>query len=568
MNVLFAPIKILKQVVCVSALALIISAPARSDQFTRIVDGDFGSDSGPTQGVSWADYNNDTYLDLYVSNMLYPAGYDNFMYDNDGAGNLSKNTGSLPATYGSASRGITWGDYDSDGDLDLYVTDLVAHRNAFFTNNGDGTFTKITDTPIDNNAFSSTAASWVDYDNDGKLDIYISAYRTNLLFHNEGDSFTRILTGPLVTDSYDTYGIAFSDYDNDSDQDLFVCIIGEGAPNKNNLFYTNNGDGTFTRVTGQNIVTDGEMSAGASWGDYNNDGFMDLFVANLPGGSSANNFLYQNNGDGTFTRITEGAIVNDGGYSFGSTWGDFDNDGDLDLYVANYNLGESNVNFLYLNQSDGTFLRAAGEAIATDVNGSVGTACGDYDNDGDLDIFVANSLNDNEVNGLYRNNGNANNWLKIKCIGSRSNRSGIGAKIRIKANIFSADTWQLREISGQTGYCSQNSLEVHFGLGDATIIDSIKIEWPSGTVDIITEVEVNQFMQIDESYTYGDANDDGDVNIGDAVYIINLVFKGGPPPAYPPAGDANCDGDVNVGDAVYVINHVFKGGPGPCTGHS
>jgi hypothetical protein len=534
------------------------------DQFTRITEDAFGTDSGPSQGVGWVDYDNDSFLDLYVSNMLYPSGYNNFMYDNDGTGNLVKNLAALPANYGGASRGITWGDYDNDGDLDLYVTDLIAYNNAFYANNGDDTFTKITESPIDNNTSAGTAASWVDYDNDGRLDIYISQYGANQLFHNEPGGFTGVTAGPQVTDGYETYGIAFSDYDNDRDQDLFVCIIGEGSPYKDNLFYVNNGDGTFTRITDQDFVNDGGMSPGASWGDYNNDGHMDLFVTNIPDGDNGNNFLYQNNGDGTLTKISEGVVVTDGGYSFGSTWGDFDNDGDLDLFVANYNLGESNVNFLYYNQGNGTFVRATGEAIATDINGSVGAACGDYDNDGDLDIFVANSLNDNETNALYRNNGNPNNWLKIKCIGSRSNRAAIGTVIRLKAQILGIDTWQMREISGQTGYCSQNSLIAHFGLGDALIVDSIKVEWPSGWNDIFTQVDVNQFITIIETLC-GDANGDKSVNIGDAVYIINFVFHEGNDPLPYEAGDVNCDGSVNVGDAVYLGNVIFRpGSPEPC----
>jgi hypothetical protein len=199
--------------------------------------------------------------------------------------------------------------------------------------------------------------------------------------------------------------------------------------------------------------------------------------------------------------------------------------------------------------------------VATDDEPSSAAAFTDHDRDGDLDLFVAN-VND-ENNSLYTNNGNTNNWIQIKCIGTMSNRSAIGAKVRLKATIGGESVWQMREISSKTGFMTQNSLMAHFGLGDASIIDSVKVEWPSGMVDVQTGASVNQFLTITETLC-GDASGDGEINVGDAVFIIYYVFKGGPPPSPVEAGDANCDGDCNVGDAVYLINHVFKGGAEPC----
>ncbi|MFC2117904.1 ASPIC/UnbV domain-containing protein [Bacteroidota bacterium] len=155
-------------------------------------------------------------------------------------------------------------------------------------------------------------------------------------------------------------------------------------------------------------------------------------------------------------------------------------------------------NLLYRNDGFGNFVRVREGVIATDQNSSNGAAWGDYDRDGDLDLFVSNVLNLNENNALYRNNGNANNWINIKCIGVVSNKSAIGAKVRLKARIGNESRWQLRHISGQTGKCAQNSLNVHFGLGDATIIDSIKIEWPSGKLTVQENISVNQFITIIE----------------------------------------------------------------------
>ena len=243
----------------------------------------------------------------------------------------------------------------------------------------------------------------------------------------------------------------------------------------------------FTAITTGPVVTSGGGSAGSSWGDYDNDGDLDLFVAN-----SGNNFLYTNNGGGSFTAITTGPVVTDGGISFSGSWGDYDNDGDLDLFVAN-----SGNNFLYANNGDGSFTAITTGVVVTSGGTSFGSSWGDYDNDGDLDLFVANF---NQNNFLYANNGNANNWINLRLLGTHSNVSALGAKVHIKATLSGVEMWQLSEISGQTGggYGGQNSLNAEFGLGDATIVDSIRIEWPRGIVWDTTNVAVNQFMTTTE----------------------------------------------------------------------
>jgi hypothetical protein len=200
-------------------------------------------------------------------------------------------------------------------------------------------------------------------------------------------SFTRITTGAIVNDGGRSFGSSWGDYDNDGDLDLFVA-----NELQNNFLYQNNGDGTFIKITSGAIVNDGGRSVSSSWGDYDNDGDLDLFVANYL--ASENNFLYQNNGDGTFTKITTGAIVTDGGRSYGSIWGDYDNDGDLDLFVTNY-WGDNN--FLYQNNGDGSFTKITSGAIVNDGGYSYGSSWGDYDNDGDLDLFVANIVENNYI---------------------------------------------------------------------------------------------------------------------------------------------------------------------------
>jgi len=452
------------------------------DPFTKITEGEIVNDSNALSlGCSWADYDNDSDLDLYSCNY----GHNNFFYVNNGDGTFTKTTSTLLIHPGNSNAG-TWADYDSDGDLDLIVANNGNYEDmeSWFSNNGDRTFTQIVNDPIANDGGASQGVCWSDYDNDGHLDLFIPngfyAPANNSLFHNNGNgSFTKITSGAIVSDGGTSRSASWADYDNDGDSDLHVS--NEGF--ENDFFYINNGDGTFTRDSTIIITMDGRNSRGGSWGDYDNDGDLDLFVANNSGG----NFLYQNDGNGSFI-IDTSSVVSEKAASFNGIWFDYNNDGDLDLFVANH-LGYDN--FLYDNNGDGTFTKNTSSIVANDGGFSETCASGDYDNDGDLDLFVSNVT---ENNFLYRNNGNSNSWMNILCEGTVSNRSGIGATVRAKATINGNPVWQLRQVEAQGGYRNQNSLNVEFGFGDATIIDSLTIEWPSGILDVYTNVGVNQFM--------------------------------------------------------------------------
>jgi hypothetical protein len=227
-----------------------------------------------------------------------------------------------------------------------------------------------------------------------------------------------------------------------------------------------------------------------------------LFLTN--GNINENNFLYHNNGDGTFTHMTSnvvGSIASDPGGMDQAAWGDYDNDGYLDLFVTStigLDGSNPNGNYLYHNNGDGSFTRILTGTPVEDVSNAVGCAWGDYDNDGFLDLFVANGgVVASENNALYHNNGNANNWLKVKCVGTVSNRSAIGAKVRAKATIGGKTFWQLREINTGSGIC-QNALEAHFGLGYATNVETLRVEWPSGIVQEFPNVPAKRFLTITE----------------------------------------------------------------------
>ena len=274
-----------------------------------------------------------------------------------------------PVSDGGLSLGTAWGDYDNDGDLDLFVVNHGLQNDFLYSNNGDGTFTKVTTDPAVTGGGSGSGASWGDYDNDGDLDLFVANRGNNFLYTNNGNgTFTKVTDDPIVTDGGDSWGGSWGDYDNDGDLDLFVANQIPGG--QNNFLYTNNGDGTFNKVTTGPVVSDGGSSQGASWGDYDNDGDLDLIVANV---GFENNFLYANNGDGSFTAVNTGPVVTNGGESYGSSWGDYDNDGDLDLFVANFNQN----NFLYANNGNGTFAAVTTGPVVTDGGTSQGSSWGD-----------------------------------------------------------------------------------------------------------------------------------------------------------------------------------------------
>jgi hypothetical protein len=462
--------------------------------FAKITAGHIVNDAAHSVSGAWGDYDNDDFLDLFVTNA---DGQTNFFYRNNGNGGFTRITNGAPVSGGASWRGCAWGDYDNDGHVDLFATssdaDGFPSRNVLYRNNGDGTFSEMTTNNVGSIAAGSGGSegcAWGDYDNDGFLDMFVARYGDDYLYHADGDgTFSEVTDTPLVVDGRDGYGLGWADFDNDGRLDLFV----PNSSGQSNLLYRNLGGGEFEKVVGTVPANEGGNSYGAAWGDYDNDGFADLFVANGYVSAAKRDFLYRNNRDGTFTKITNGVVATDSGSSTQCMWGDFDNDGNLDLFVCNGN----GPNFLYWNRGDGTFIPVSSGSIATESGTSIGCSWGDFDNDGFLDLFVARGAHSSQNNLLYRNTGNANGWIKVRCIGTASNRSAIGAKVRIRTVADDASRWQMREITSGTGW-GGGGLVVHFGLGKVTNIATVRIEWPSGTVQELHNVEANRFLTITE----------------------------------------------------------------------
>jgi hypothetical protein len=473
-----------------SCLLLLLVANLHAG-FTKVTDGEIVNDGGWCYGCAWADYNHDSFPDLFVINNDSAQHKHNFLYRNNHDGTFVKVTDGPVVLDSGSSYGCTWGDYDNDGYPDLFVSNY-SENNCLYHNSGNGTFTKILAGPVVNDGGRSTGAAWSDYDRDGWLDLFVCNRNTvNFLYHNNGNgTFTRILTGEIATDVNNSNGCAWADYDNDGNPDLFVANV--GTPNG---LYRNNGDATFTRVRPGPIATDSSFCDGASWGDFDNDGNLDLLVPTGVLGTYVDLF-YHNNGGGSFSKITGTMVDTPVRWSGGSGWMDFDNDGGLDLFVGGYD----GSNRLYTNSGDGQFAKVDTGVPATDGNYIMGCGWSDYDRDGWPDLFLARNNYFGGNNCLYHNEGGTNHWLSVHCIGTVSNRSAIGARIRVKAMIRGVPVWQIREITSQSGggISGQSLSDPSFGLGDAGSIDSLIVGWPSGIVQTFTAISRDQFLTITE----------------------------------------------------------------------
>lgn len=480
----------------ISVSLLLTASVVEAQNFSRITTGPFVTTPGDSRSVNWIDVNNDGLPDCQITNGP-SGGQNNALYINTGNGNFTALVNDTIVRDGKPSDGATWADADNDGNSDAFVANWYNVNNLLYMGSGNAAFTQVsTGDPVNNAGYSETAA-WGDYDTDGFVDLYVTnsaGNKKNFLYHNNGNgTYTRILTGNMVNDAFESRCVNWTDLDYDGDLDIFVT--NENGQNEN--IYRNDGGGTFVSVTAGPLLNDGGPTMSSSWADYDNDGDLDVFLANDLG----NDALFRNDGNFVFTKMVNDTVSKSGGNSFSSAWSDVDNDGDLDLYVTNAFWANTKlVNFFFLNNGNGTFTRNSSSAVVADSAWSYGCAFADYDNDGFEDLAVATVRYNNvdEPDLLYHNDGNSNNWITITLQGTMTNRAAIGTKIRLRAIINGNPVWQLREISAQNAYCSQNDWRAHFGLGNATAVDTVIVEWLGTNPEIYTGISVNQFITITE----------------------------------------------------------------------
>ena len=437
-------------------------------------------------GITFFDYDNDGWDDITVAS----AEGEPIYFLKNINGNFVSQTLNI-SDNNARNKQVNWVDIDNDGDNDLFITsDNSGIR--LFENLGNMVMSEITSTSgMLSDNFPYYGASWGDYNNDGFLDIFLSIRDVDIpsiLYKNNGDNtFTLAnIEAGLLTEGFMSFCSVFIDYDNDGDQDIYVS---NDKINNPNLLYRNNGDGTFTEV-GQESNTDLYIDAMTTTvGDINNDGWFDIYVTN----DNDDSVLLLNNADGTFSDTTSLYGVSFNSIGWGALFLDADNDTDIDLYVS----GETDGSYpqylssaFYENQNGNSF-QLNNSAIPNDFAESYSNATGDINNDGFPDIIV-NNINHENIFVWYNKSNNGKNWLKVKLEGTTSNRNGIGSFIEISVD----GNKQYRYTCLGEGYLSQNSATQHFGLGTETIVDYVKVKWLSGTEDILYNVTVNQTLNI------------------------------------------------------------------------
>ncbi len=464
---------------------------------------------------AWADYDNDGDLDLAV------LGHPNLAYyRNDGADQaFVENTTAAGLNLPAGGIGAQVADYDNDGDADLYITRdgwFGGGANVLFNNDGRGRFADVAELAGVGDLGSSFCAAWADYDNDGWLDIYVAngtgatGDSTNVLYHNKGDgTFANVAAIAGVAHTGQSLSAAWGDFDGDNDADLYVNNFTEA-----NVLYRNEGDGTFADITQQAGVAAGHIDGFITFViDYNNDGLLDIFVGNwslseavladrVAGKNTSQRdrpALYRNRGDGTFEDVTEHAGLARALGTMSGGAADIDNDGWTDLYLGNGGpqMGRRDPDVLYHNRGNGTFEDATQALGLGHVGKSHGITFADYDKDGDLDIYVPSGgaqPGDHWHNALYRNEGFGHHWLVIKLQGRRSNRDGIGAKVKVRCG----EQQQFQEVASGYSFGNSSSLEVEFGLGACEQVDELEVRWPSGRVDVFAPIDVDQRLRVTE----------------------------------------------------------------------
>ena len=462
-----------------------------------------------SRSANFVDVNSDGWDDIFISNGP-SSGQNNMLFINDKNGNFLRITNDDIVNDGDRSDGASFADVDNDGDLDMVVVTFggagSGKRNYLYLNDGDSGFTFQSEDDISNNLTYSETITWLDYNKDNFLDAYVTnsvGDLRNHLYENNGDgSFSRVLDNNITSLSKASRSVDWIDINNDGLNDIF---IGNEGPNTNSVFI--NDDSGYIQDTDILIAQDSKNSAGSSWADIDNDGDYDLFVANYSFNGQPNQLFINDNGN--FIEDVDSEVAKQSTNSFGSAFADIDNDGDLDLFVCNAYLNAVNNNSLYINDGTGKFSKDIADEVFDFEGWSFGCGFGDYDNDGKLDLILANNKNDNQANTLYKNTSEDNNWVKFNLKGTASNASAIGAKLIITSQIDGKEVSQTRRLTASSGYCSQNSLVIHFGLHKSQKIERLQITWPNGGTEVFFDLEVNQKYTITENMGLTSVNEIG-----------------------------------------------------------
>jgi enediyne biosynthesis protein E4 len=480
-------------------------------------------------GTAFLDYDQDGYIDLYTCSGTWIEGFSkeakpettggNRLYRNNGNGTFQDVTKKAGVGGPWFSMGATIGDFNNDGFPDIFISNYGP--NVLLKNNGNGTFSNVTKrSGVAGGNECSVGAAWFDYDNDGLLDLYVGNYlnfdpnykyyyapdgfpgpmaydaQKDVLYHNKGNGEFEDVTTAMGINDIDgrAMGVGVADYDDDGFPDVYVA----NDHTLNYLWHNDSGKGFTDRGTMSGTAFsqagEGTISMSVDFADFNGDGLLDIFASDDKYCS-----LYENMGNGIFSdkSYPSGIAMPAGQYvGWSSSFFDFDNDGDADLFKTNGALKHlyGQEDQIFENVGEGKFRDVSVELgkYFTEEYVGRGACLGDYDNDGDIDAYII-CLND--YGKFLRNNkGNLNNWLALKLVGTSSNRDGIGARIKLT----SGGKTQIAQKKSTTGYLSQNDPRIHFGLAKNEIVEKIEIKWPSGKFQVLENIKANQILTVKE----------------------------------------------------------------------
>ena len=443
-----------------------------------------------TESLAWGDYDNDGDQDLYLT-----QDAPNVLLRNDGGGSFTDVSVAAGVDHPGFSVGAAFGDLDNDGDVDLYVVSFGSGPDVLYRNDGEASgygFTDVTLAAGVTDASSSRGVALLDYDADGLLDIYVNAIGPDLLYHNLGGLVFENVAGALgVATVGQGVGAVASDLDGDGRIDLFT---GNRSSDLNRLYL--NGESGFTDVTVSRGIDKVGLGMGVLAFDYDNDLDMDLYWTTWPGSGAVPvaNAFYENLGGAVFADVAGLTGTEDPlGWGISCNTADIDNDGYEDFFVTNGFSVTSGPNVLFRNQGDKTFADVTSVLGGGAFDGR-GVAFADFDNDGDSDLCVTGGPG--AATRLWRNDTPAaNRWLVLELVGTLSNRSAIGARVEVETDLETT----VKEVSGGAGRGSQNSLPLEFGLGAATMVSEIRVRWPSGWFQTLTDVAMDQKLSVVES---------------------------------------------------------------------
>ena len=453
-------------------------------------------------GATICDYNKDG-----LDDVIFPSSFGERIkvYRNNN-GQFTDEALNLGFLDTEESKTVICVDYDNDGDRDFYIANLSG-QNKLYRNNGTA-FEDVTGICglLLNDSIRTTAVMMFDFNKDGLLDLYSGVYSgfgnninyNNRLYKNVGNGNFQDITDQAGCGNMGNKILAIStiDYNNDGWEDIYIA----NDRRVGNNMLKNNGNGTFSDVsvqTGTNLTMD---AMGLSVADYDNDNDFDIYISN---GEEGNAFL-KNNGNGTFTDVAAALGMSVNKICWGNNFMDYDNDGDLDLFITASGGNPYRENVLFKNNNNGTFTRVIGSGIDNNFYSSYGNAIGDIDNNGYVDMAV---MNDNEPCLLWKSSGGSNKWIKIKLQGTYSNREAIGSLIYV----YRGGTRFVRTVHCGQSYCSQNSLVQTIGVGAVNVIDSIAVMFPSGIRNSVTNVNTNQTITIVESGVIGINNNNNEI---------------------------------------------------------